>query len=171
MRNWVYTLTVIVVILVLVTITGFIAVGSELTALRRQLRTGNSFESSLSLPNPTYPALALPTDMPVRDTTVTIIEKSYKGNIVSLMVRVQTEQPVYLFSTTPILADAAGKGYTVSQESLDKASVSALHLAQQGYADLTLDFQVGTGFIPSLLIFNNGSDNMIYPVLKVALER
>src|SRR5579859_6941771 len=122
MRRWVYALTVGFVLLTLCTIAAVVALGGEITTLRRQVRTGTSLDA-LTLPEPSRPSIELPTNLPAHDTTLTITSASRSGNVLSFSVRVQTALPVSLLSTAPILSDATGKGYTASKDSLDKSAL------------------------------------------------
>ncbi len=166
MQRWLYALSGAFTVFVLFVIAALIALAGEIQTLDRQVHGSGS---TLSLALPTRPALAVPTLPVSSDASVTITSSNQAGTTVSVALIVQASMPVDLFSTAPLIADASGKGYAASKESIDKASLAALDLSQRGMATLALDFPVGDGFIPTTVIFNNASSSPLAPVLKAAV--
>jgi len=169
MRRLVYVLTASVMVLAILTLAGFAALYGEVTALRRQIRTGSSLES-LAAPLSTLPAPALPTSAAPSSLTAAITQATRSGGVISLTVLVQSGSPVDLFSVPPFLVDSSGRGYPATTESQQAAQFAALNLGQGGAANLALDFQVPGSFQGVEVVFNNGSSSAIAPVLRATIR-
>ena len=169
MRRLLYALTATVIVLAILTLAGFAALYGEVTALRRQIRTGSSLES-LSAPMSTLPSPALPTSVAPNNLTAAVTQVSRGNGVVSLTILLQSGSPLDLFSVPPLLVDASGRGYPATTESQQAAQLAALNLGQGGAASLALDFQVPDSFQGIEVVFNNGSSSAIAPPLRATIR-